>query len=380
MIPIALILLASTAAFWVAYGVDPSVAQHCGDLGCITTVRTLQWILLALCILPCMGLIAYVGLGKCRAWWMLGLAIVLALLLHRFAPGSSKPVRILETSNLVRAIDLHADLGDEYVVGFEMEGSAFAIPCRSLYRTPIMTLTDFDQRVVITWSPFANLATVHAVSPEVRGSDLEFVSSPGNSTLVYNHKYGQYIVGVTGLTTRGEKPTGYRSALATHQMPWRHWLARHPQSYVLEPADDDTGLPAAPLMPRWKTVDQVETTAETIFVRTTPPVALPTDAPLDHPINGSSGSQAFVLLRTTDGLLHAYGRTVQKDLHLNFDFTRDRKGRALLNDKETHSTWTLQGQCVDGELKGERLTEIPVVEPVYLGIVKRWFPDAVVVK
>lgn len=380
IIPIALILLASMAAFWVAYGVDPTVAQHFGELSCITTTRTIQWILLAFCILPCLGLIAQVGLGKCRAWWMLGLGIVLALLLHRFAPGSRKPVRILETGNLPRAVELREDLGDEFVVGFELEGTWYAIPCRSLYRTPIMTLTDFDERVLIIWSPFANLATVTHVAAEVRGSDLEFVSSPGNSTLVYNHKYGQYIVGVTGLTAQGDKPTGYKNAIPTHQMPWRHWVTLHPQTRILEPTPDDAGLPGAPLVPKWKTVDNVETTAETIFVRTEPPVALPLNIPLEHPINSAGGKQRFTLFRTSDGLLHAFNRTIQDDLYLNFDFGRDKKGRTILTDKETRSTWTLQGQCIDGQLKSEHLTEIPVIEPVYLGVVKRWFPEGIVVK
>ena len=53
----------------------------------ITLARRLQWPLIVLSMMACLGLIGLVITAKRRAWWLIGLAPVLALFAHRFATG-----------------------------------------------------------------------------------------------------------------------------------------------------------------------------------------------------------------------------------------------------------------------------------------------------
>jgi len=85
-----------------------------------------------------------VSMGKARAWWLIGLSIVVALMFVRFSPDSSRPVRVVDASMLPTLKDIKPDEDAEFVVGLMFEGSSYAFPYRVLYRTPIVQLTDFD--------------------------------------------------------------------------------------------------------------------------------------------------------------------------------------------------------------------------------------------
>ena len=383
-IPISLILLSCSAAGWMAYGIDPSFTAGLGGLATVMMTRKLQWILLILSIIPCLILIVRVGMARCRAWWLLGLAIVLAMMFVRFSPSNTRPVRVLERDNLPLASDIRFNIGDEYVVGFSFAGTNYAIPCRSLYRTPIMVLTDFDKRCVIIWSPFANMASIQQVTRDIRGSDLEFVSMPANSTLIYNRKYGEFITGVTGTTDRRTMPTGFKNFISSSVTPWHTWRQMHPDTRVLVPSTEDEGYPGMPLMPRYPTTHPSTPTDPpdnaVLLVRTNPPIVFDQNADFTQPRNERADKQLVLIFRRTDGAICAFDRTVQTDLYLKFEFQKDKRNRMQLIDRETRSVWNVNGQCIEGDLKGEHLRPIDVIEPVYQSIVDHWFPDAIKIK
>src|SRR4051812_2917610 len=84
LLPLALIATAIVLAFFLAYGVSPTWATTRSGLSVIVWSRRLQWPLIAFSLLPCLLLLGVVITGKHRAWWLIGLAPVLALFLHRF--------------------------------------------------------------------------------------------------------------------------------------------------------------------------------------------------------------------------------------------------------------------------------------------------------
>lgn len=356
---------------------DPRVAAQFGGLTLITLTRRVQWLLLILTLLPCLTLILLVAIGRARAWWLVGLSIVVALLFVRFDPAGKRPVRVLEAESMPTVAEANLQLDEEFVVGLEFQGVAYAFPYRSLYRTPIVQLTDFDKRLILIFSPYANSATVLEVTREVKAIDLEYVGAPDNSTLVYNRKYGQFIVGLTGKTVSGQTPVGVRDLLFTERLPLRLWRARHPQTRIMVPTPLDQAALGVPLMPQYP-IHLADTSlpAETpvVLVRTNPPAALLAGHDFSRPAHAKVGESPIVFWRQ-NGALRAFFRTVDSDLFLTFTLETSKDARPRLTDRQTQSTWTLDGRCIDGPLKGRRLTSVPLEENVYWGVSKTWWPE-----
>lgn len=374
---IALLLTACLSATWLAYGMDPAAVRGVGGVDAVTLTRKLQWILLITTILPALVLIVRVAIGRARVPWLLGLAIVVAMLFIRFGPTQHRPVRVLDAASLPTIAEANHDNEEEFVVGIMFNDTAYAFPYRSLYRTPVVQMTDREKRLILIFSPFANSATALDVTREVRAGDLEFVASPGNSSLVYNKKYGQFIVGVTGQTPDRTEPTGVRDTIPTWRMPLSHWRRLHPESRLMLPLASEADLPAVPIMPKYppKLTDS-SLPAETpiVLIHTKTPAALLVGGRYDEPVHTKADDVPLVLWRR-DGLLRAFNRTVDQDLFLTFKLLRDRTGKEKLIDNQTQSTWTVTGRAIDGELKGKQLTPVPIEEGVYWGVSREWWPE-----
>lgn len=374
-----LLLISVFASVWLALGMDPTYAVHFGDLGglwLIALTRKLQWILLILTILPCLVLIVVVSINKARVLWLLGLSIVVGMLFFRFSAVSRKPVRILEASSMPTLSEARLASDDEYVVGVVLGDQAFAFPYKGLYRTPIVQLTDFDRRLILIHSPHANSATALETTREVRASDLEYVAQPANSTLVYNRKYGEFVIGLTGKTIDGSVPTGVRSLLPTYRMPLMLWRRLYPQSKLMVPNPADMGFPGVPLKPKYPPAmpdDSLPAETPVLLLRTQPPVALLMGND-EKPLHTRSG-QTPVVIWTDRGQWRAFNRTVDTDLFLTFQARKDRQGNEKLIDQQTGSVWNRSGLAIQGPLQGKQLTPIPVEENVYWGVSREWFPD-----
>lgn len=373
---IPLLLVSVLASVWLALGMHPAFAIEFGGLQTIALTRKLQWILLILTIVPCLGLIIIVSASKARVWWLLGLSIVVAMLFFRFSGAERKPIRILDAAAMPTLAEATLASDDEYVVGVVFGDHAFAFPYSGLYRTPIIQLTDFDKRLVLIHSPHANSTTALETSREVRASDLEYVAQPGNSTLVYNRKYGQFIVGLTGKTIEGEEATGVHDTVPTYRMPLMLWRRLYPESKLMLPTPADAGQPGVPLKPKYPprlADDSMPPETPIILVRTKPPAAL-LMGDYATPTHTRAGDVPIVLWRE-QGLLRAFNRTVDTDLFLTFRVKKDRRGVDQLVDNQTGSTWTYTGRATAGPLEGKRLNPVTIEENVYWGVSREWFPD-----
>jgi hypothetical protein len=373
---IALLFISVLASVWLALGMDPTFAIEFGGVEMIALTRKLQWILLILTIVPCLALVVVVSVNRARVWWLLGLSIVVAMLFFRFSGVTRKPVRVLDAAAMPTLAEAKLASEDEYVVGVVFGEHAFAFPYSGLYRTPVVQLTDFDRRLILIHSPHANSATALETTREVRANDLEYVAQPGNSTMVYNRKYGQFVIGITGKTIERNDPTGVFDTVPTHRMPLMHWRRLHPTSKLMMPVQADAGLPGVPLKPKYPPRlpdESMPPETPIILVRTDPPAAL-LMGDYDRPVQTRAGDIPIVLWRDR-GQLKAFNRTVDTDLFLTFRTKSDRRGVEQLIDNQTGSTWTYTGRCTAGPLEGKRLNPVTIEENVYWGVSREWFPD-----
>src|SRR5205085_10516101 len=160
---------------------------------------------------------------------------VMALFLHRFATDRAGGMASVEDPAFVPAARASFVNDEDFVVGLTFGDKAYAYPYAGLYSTPVVIHAQHDHRILVMWSPTANRALATTVKRSLRARHLDIVSTPANALLLYDTGRGQFINGLTGLTTRGEKPPAFASPIPTAKMPCRQWRALHPGTGVLVP-------------------------------------------------------------------------------------------------------------------------------------------------
>ncbi len=381
-LPILLLSLATLASAVLAYGTHPQWAQCRHGLEVVMLSRQLQWPLAALAILACLVVVALVVSGKRRAWWLIGLAPVLALLAHRFYRDPLRGLLVLDSPPFVTADKAGFLRDDEYVVGLVFNGTAYAYPYCHLYPAPVIVQADHDKRMVLIWSAFANRAVAATITRELRQRDLEVVSMPANALLVYNAKLGEFINGVTGLTHKGAKPTGFGAAIPVEKSTWAKWRGRHPGTMVLAPVPGISPSrmpdgPRRPWFPMPPHADPVPAETRVLMIPTTQPAALVARS-ADRPLSLVVGHTPVLIVpeRQMDGV-RVFDRRID-DLVLAFHLNVDRRRpKAYLVDVQTNSGWSADGRAVDGPLAAEhkRLAPIPADQGLWWGVTKFWFPS-----
>ena len=225
ILPLVFLVLGTLASALMAYGTHPGWAQYAHGIDLILWSRRLQWPCIAFTLVMCVALLVMIVSGRRRAWWLIGLGPILALFAHKFHIQAGTQLDVTDAPALVSAAqaDLLAD--DTYVVGLVFEDQAYAFPYPVLFTTPGVIVQNRDKKMMLIWSPDANRAVAARVDLDVKARDLEVVSTPANSVLLYNSRLGQFIVGVTGKTDRGEMPDGFRAPLQVYKTTWAAWRA-----------------------------------------------------------------------------------------------------------------------------------------------------------
>jgi hypothetical protein len=111
------------------------------------------------------------------------------------------------------------------------------------------------------------------------------------------------------------------------------------------------------------------------LVATTQPAAVLPDELNANPINLNAGDTPVFVFRDPQGVARAFDRHVDVDLMPPFRTARGegRKGAAFI-DNYTETAWSVTGVAMDKELKGKRLTPVPVEEDLTWGVMKYWYP------
>lgn len=381
-LPLGLILPAVLAAAAVAYGTHPAWGQYAHGLDVILVARRLQGPLVALSLALCLSLLALVAAGKRRAWWLVALLPVLTLFVHRFVTDPVNKLSVVESPPFVPAAQA-TFVGDaDYVVGLKFGDVAYAYPYAALYSAPVLVQDDHDRRLVLMWSAFANRAVAVVTSREVRARDLDIVGNPANALLLYNGRVGQFINGLTGLTPKGERPTGFRDRVPTVKMTWKQWRQQNPETKVFAlTTTPDPRAPKGPLrpsLPMPPAPDGRKAEEWVTLVGTTRPSAVRCDDVGGEPLNLHADDVPVLLFRSApDGAVRAFNRQLE-DLSPRFDVnTKSKWPDARFVDRDTGSGWDANGKALYGpkEYKGRKLPPVPVEDDLYWGVMKFWYPQ-----
>src|SRR4051812_44560625 len=390
LLPLILLILAAAAAAVVAYGTNPNLVQYAHGLDIIMLSRRAQWPLVALCLVLCLWILVLVISGKRRAWWLIGLGPVLALFGHRFATSAQNFFSVVENPPLQSAEEATSLRDEDYVVGLTVDDEAYAFPFTALYSTPVVVQTNRDKRLMLIWSPFANRAIAYSADRDLRARELDIVSMPGNATLIYNSRLGEFINGVTGLTPKGERPRGLHAPIPTTKTTWKVWRSQNPTTRVMAMSGRIApGTPSEAVLPLYPLPKSVSIAApvETriTLIATTQPAAVPTDQIITTaPLNVVAAKLPLLLFRDpTTHLIHAFDRRLEEDLMPRFAPNRNAKWKDVaFVDIDTNTGWTAAGLAVEGDhaRKGQKLRPIEVEEDLYWGVMKFWYPQLTLVQ
>ncbi len=384
ILPLIFIILATLASAVTAYGTDPSWAQYSRGLDLILWSRRLEWPLVSFSILMCLVLLVLVITGKRRAWWLIGLAPILALMAHQFhlKPGSGMTIIEYPADMPVASWQI---ANNASVVGVTFGDQAYAFPYSVLFNSPGVIVQDQEKKFMLIWSAYANRAIAVQVDLDVRARDLEVVSSPANSLLIYNSRLGQFIIGVTGKTEKGETPGGFHQPLQVTKTTWAKWLAANPKTMLMTPPLSKSAIaqgPTGAILPHFPMPDVfngVDPQTRIAVVQSTPPAAIVADTLGDDPANLTFGDSPILLLRDgPGGTIRAYDRRIDTDLFVRLKpYHSTKKPLAAYIDDSSNSFWSHNIVALEGgpEVKGKKLTKIPVEEDLYWGVMKYWYRD-----
>lgn len=380
-LPAAISFCATLAAAVMAYGVHPAWVEQAPPawgLSVIMLSRRLQWPMIATSLILCLALLGLVISGKRRAWWLIGLAPVLALFGHRFLTDPTNRYAVADEPAFVCAADAPFVRDEDHVVGVVFNERAYAYPYAVLHRSPVVMQSDREHRMLLMWSPRANAATALSVAREVKARELDIVSEPADGLLVYNARSGEFVAAVTGATPKGDKPAGVEGRLAVAKLTWKQWKARQPETRVMLPVDGKYAGPTGPLPPRDPAAPRVALVGGALVGGAKPLAVLEREV-TPAPINALAGDVPVLLFRDPAGRVAAFDRRIEPDLSPKFRTNTERKRSrsAAFIDADTNTGWTIEGVAVDAErpMRGRKLAAVPVQENVYWQPVRFWFGD-----
>jgi hypothetical protein len=382
VLPVLLWFFAILSAGLVAYGTHPALAQFSHGLQLIQYSRHLQWPLLSLSLVLCITVIALVVSGRRRAWWLIGLAPVLALFVHRFHSDPIQRYGVVQAPGFVAAGQASFLAENDYIVGLRFNGSAYAYPYATLYTHPVIFQADHDQQMVLIWSAFANRAIAYSINRALHPRDVEIVSMPNNSLLLYNAKLGQFIHGVTGCMGDGRKPTGFQQRIATHKMRWCEWLEQHPGTRVLVPQPSRLSgrMPNAPLRPFYPMPPhrgEIPADTRIVILDAPDPVAIRSDQIGYEPLNLSWGNLPLLVFRDpASGQVRAFERRVE-DLSPRYRLNTSMRRKGFLVDQDSNSGWSAAGRAIEGQFARENRSLKPLLvdEGLQWGVMRQWYPQ-----
>src|SRR5438105_15192484 len=116
-VPVGLIAAAVGFCAVMAYGTHPGWIHFPHGLAIIMLARRAQWIMAALAVLCSLALLVLVISGRRRAWWLIGLAPVMALFVHRFSTAGVNRLGAVDSPSFVAADAAEFLHVEDYVVG-----------------------------------------------------------------------------------------------------------------------------------------------------------------------------------------------------------------------------------------------------------------------
>ncbi len=299
---------------------------------------------------------------------------------------------------------------EERVIGVEINGQAVAYPLSAMALREAANEEVDDEAVTVTWWPVTYSARAFAarLPNDPTGEPIEL--EPGNQT-VLNSSVLLDEVGSGWVQFLGQAVTGPRAGWQMKDIPtvstnWRAWRDAHPDTDVLSKegtpefdvferyyTSDRAGLHRQPALDkRWmdkEIVLGVEVNGEA--------KAFPYSALIEQPLvqEDIGGEPVLVALERISATALAFSRRVDgrtlsfvKDSpnprrpEMGEDFRPEdiRYEPLYLRDNETGSRWRMiTGECMEGELKGARLSMLPGKTAFWFAWT-HFYPNAAVVE
>src|SRR5277367_1847268 len=158
VVPFSILAAALAAMALTTYGGDPHWIVYPHGMELIMLSRRLQTPMVAITLAVCAAVCGMVVAGRWRAWWLIGLAPILALFVHHFALDPTRGLQVDADAQFASA-DQATWVGDhDDIVGLNFDGESFAYPYNILFQNPIVAQAKPRKRLLLFWSAYANRA------------------------------------------------------------------------------------------------------------------------------------------------------------------------------------------------------------------------------
>lgn len=350
------------------------------DLEVITLTYYLQAIILPLrivglfCMVPSAWFVFTKGAKKLRI--IAGVVLVVCAGLFYFSDVEYKAERMFEEPQYARfeSADDNKVPDSLLVMGLVYDGNAKAYPVNYVgYHHKIQDIVG-ALPVLVTYCTMCRTGRVY--SPIVNGKLQTFrlVGARHYNAVIEDADTKSWWYQATGEAVTGDLKGSQLKDIDFEQMPLKTWLQRHPTSLILQP--DSTYLEEYDQLKRYdrrQRKDEDSLTNPDKFWRKSWVVGLTVNKQAKayewkklqkvNLVNDVVASKNIVVGIEPDGFsFYAFERNLDGQV---LDFVVD-SAVGGFRDKATNSVWNFQGRCVDGTLKGKKLTRIQAYQEYWL--------------
>ncbi|KIC95864.1 DUF3179 domain-containing (seleno)protein [Flavihumibacter solisilvae] len=255
---------------------------------------------------------------------------------------------------------------DRLVIGVSMNGEAKAYPVQLIGYHHQVRDTIGNVPVMITYCTVCRTGRVF--SPEINGRPESFrlVGMDHFNAMFEDGTTGSWWQQATGRAIAGPLAGQSLREIPSRQASLQSWLAQYPEALVMQPDSNylrhykdleafDKGTISSSLEKRdsgsWKFKSWVLGVKNHSFAR-----AYDWNLVLQKKlIEDSAGSMPLLIVVEKDSAsFHAWNRSLEgRAMHFSLSPAGDQ-----LQDLDTHSSWNMDGLCIDGPLKGNKLQKL----------------------
>lgn len=256
--------------------------------------------------------------------------------------------------------------GDRLILGITLNGESRAYPIQLIGYHHQVRDTVGDTPVMVTYCTVCRTGRVF--SPVVNGhlEDFRLVGMDRFNAMFEDATTGSWWQQATGLAVAGPLRGTMLPEIPSSQMTLDAWLRQNPRSLIMQPdtifrkqyeglSGFDEGTIASGLEKRdtgsWQFKSWVVGIQQGNAARAFDWNELVSAGILEDSL---PGLPLVIVLEPDMATYHAWNRMVDGQ---SLSFTRDSSGH-LLRDRNTQSSWNMDGLCIEGSLEGQRLSPI----------------------
>ena len=330
--------------------------------------QSIVWIRILALLIACFALLSAFKSGKIWAKILLPVILIsyaLVFFAFNFRLKADKIFYQPVNKSFASATDSDMDRS-KLVIGVMIDGQAKAYPIQLIgYHHQVMD-TVGNTPVMITYCTVCRSGRVY--SPIVNGKPESFrlVGMDHFNAVFEDATTKSWWQQATGTAITGPLKGYALKEFPSSQMTLDAWLREHPKSLVMNPdtifmdhyfklEEYDRGTMRSDLVRRDNASWQHNSWIVGVIADSTSKAYDWNDLLKKKIIQDSMGSLPLLLTMENDSAsFHVYDRRLNNST-LNFLISRNKD---LLVDVETHSSWNMAGECIDGSLKGKRLTRV----------------------